>query len=500
MFSYLLALLQRFRAKPVLMIALAGLALLIASVLLTSFVRWLRRRREDRPDNWVGLVTGSAGNVLKVLAGLAVLAGLCLHLKFQATEFSRLRGGTSQRNYEAVKTIWGRPHIQRELDVALVRYTTKYFNRDGLEFDPAKLRAATRPIAYRRQKIEQHVPGNAILEADHEIRLAMNYRTKGNASYPGFELDCGFSYVIANLSGQDVVAKFTFPLPSRQGLVDRLTVTADRRVITNTNVSGDAVRWRQPLAAGQKMRLFVGYHSRGLDHIRLTPGSWRELRKYRVRMQLDGVAVADLNYPIGCMTPTRRKEVEGGAQLEWDLEHAVTRLGMGVILPKQKQAGYYVAKVLSASPRALVLLVAMVLVTHLATGRPIRYVLLVVLAASFCLYYLLMAHLGDYWPGLVGGMVIAGVALAALTALVQFARSDRFSAATTLVMFVLLCGLYPLIIISEYQGLLLTVLYVALLAYVIALLIRRRRAPQIEAAGGGGAVPAPGKLPAPAPL
>jgi len=484
MFSYLTRLVNQFYSKPIRSIVLVALALLILAVVLTSFLRWLRRRREDRPDSWVGLITASLSNVLKVLAGLGVLAGLCLCLRFQAEEFARLRGGVSQKNYDAVKTIWGRPHVQRELRAHLARYTKKYFNAEGLEFDPAKLKASSQPIAYRAVDIEEVMPGNPVVEADHEIDLHMNYRRKGNASYPGFEVDCRFTYLIRNHTGKEVVANFHFPFPVRQGLVDNLVVTFDRKRITDwMEIADDTATWRMPMAKDKEAALVISYHSRGLDHIRLEPAGGRVLRKYRVRMNCRGVNESDINYPIGCMTPTRKKAVAGGTLLEWDLENAATRLGMGVILPKEKQAGYYVAKVLRAAPWALVLLVTMVLVTHLATGRGVSYVLLILLGVSFHLYYLLMAHVADYRPGLLGAMVIAGAVLTSLTALLQFKRADRFNAGATTIFFVIFCVAWPLMAVSAHAGLLQTALHVALVGYVTVLLIcQRRPAPAAAAA------------------
>ena len=476
MFTYLLQILRRFQSRPVVSILIAALVILIVAVLLGSFIRWLRRRRQERPDNWVGLITGSLGDVLKVLIGLAILVALGLYLRFQSQEFARVRGGVSERNYEAVKAIWGRPHLQGELDVRFVQYTKKYFDKDGLEFDVEKLRATSQPIAYRAVDIEETISANPILEADHDIKLVMNYRRKGNASYPGFEVDCRFSYLIENASGKDVTAVFSFPLPRGQGLVDKLHVVLDDKDVGEwVTIVDEAARWKHDLAKGQKRRLTISYHSRGLDYIRLEPGAGRKLQKYLVRMSCQGVDEADINYPIGCMTPTRKEPQPGGTLLEWDLQQAVSRLGMGVILPKEKQEGYYVAQILAAAPWALVLLLAMVLVSHLATGRALQYAPLLLLAGALDLYYLLMAHIGDYWPGLVGGMIVSAIVLTALTALLWFKRADRFAAGSTVAFFAAFCVVYPLIVISDYEGLLMTILYVALLAYVTVLLIAARR-------------------------
>jgi len=213
--------LKRFYDQPVRTALIAALAVLIAAVLPGSFVRWLRRRRQDSPESWTGLVTGSVGAVIKVLVGLGILAGLCVHLSFQSKRFARLRGGVTQRNYEAVKSIWGRPHVQRELRVYLAYYTTHYFDKDDMELDAEKLKAATQPIGFRKEKTKHIIPGDPVIEADHQIIITKNYRKKGSAWYPCFETAFHLKYRVVNFSSREVNAVFDFPLPVRQGLVDK---------------------------------------------------------------------------------------------------------------------------------------------------------------------------------------------------------------------------------------------------------------------------------------
>jgi len=120
-------------------------------------------------------------------------------------------------------------------------------------------------------------------------------------------------------------------------------------------------------------------------------------------------------------------------------------------------------------------------VTHLATGGTPHWLPLALLAMGYHLYYLLMAHIGDYAPGLVGGMILSGLVLTALTALFQLVWCRRFHALATLALFAVFCIVYPLIRISDYEGLLLTVLYVAQLAFIIVLLIFFRPSEPIPA-------------------
>ena len=74
MFSYFSRFAYRFQDQPLRTAAMAALAILVLAIMLASVGRWLRRRRQDQPDRWPALVTGSLGAVLKVLIGLAVLA------------------------------------------------------------------------------------------------------------------------------------------------------------------------------------------------------------------------------------------------------------------------------------------------------------------------------------------------------------------------------------------------------------------------------------------
>jgi hypothetical protein len=476
LFSYLSRLLDRFHSAPLQKIVLAALALLVLGVAVSTVLRWLRRRRQDRPDRWPALLTALAGNVLKVLVGLAVLAGLCLHLRFSGEEFTRKRGGTSQRNYEAVKTIWGRPHVQNELYVKLAYYTTHFYDKDGLELDPAKLEAADEPIGFNKVDVEHDIPGNPIRSADHEIRLRPNYRRKGGAWYPGFEAEAAFRYRITNFADRDATAKLYFPLPERQGLVDNLRILVDGQPLpVKVNLECEKLQWKLPMARGESHDLIIAYHSRGLGHIRLRPDSGRKLGSYRVRMACAEIPIERIDYPIGCMTPTAIKPAGEGCVLDWRLDSAVTRLDMGIKVPDRSQPGYYIGRVLEGGAWGMVLLLAMVAVSVLIVRGEPRWIDLAILAFGYHLYYLLMAHLGDWLPGLAPGMLISAAVLSAVVAVYHLLCTPRATAWPAIGFFLLFTVAYPLIRVSEFEGLALTILYVALLAYVVARLVLRRR-------------------------
>jgi hypothetical protein len=476
MFSFLSRLLHQLESRPVKMALLVALGMLVSSIVLWTFINWLRRRRQYNPDSVVGLVTGSAGTLLKIFLGLAIVVAISLHLRYESVEFARKHGGVSQRNYDAVLSIWGGPYTQSEMGVNLCTYATHFYDKDGLELDADKLKATTQPIGFRRNDAETILPGNAIVQGRHEIVITRNERQKGGARYPGFETQCTFNYRVINFSDKDVVANFTFPMPAQQGVIDAFAVMIDGKGLDQKLVlTKDNAKWQLSMTPGKGLDVLVSYKSRGMDFLKLEPDGAKGLGNYSVQMTCKNMNKSDYSSPIGCMTPMVMEQNGGDLVLKWNLGQAVTRLGMGIILPRPQQESYYVGKVLDAAPFGLVLLGVMILATYLAAGTPMNWVVLLLLAAGYHLYYLLMANVGDYWPGLVGGMAIAGAVLWLLMAILHLKTTRRFTAWASLAMFAVFCFAYPLMQISDYAGLLQTILYVALLAYVIGLVLWQKR-------------------------
>ena len=475
MFSYLRSLVVEYHSKPAVSFLTLAVALLICSVLLVSAVQWLKRRRQHQPTHWTSLITGSLSNVLKTLIGIVVLVVLCLYMRYESSEFSRKQGGMSDRNYQAVQMIWGRPHVQNELSARLYTTTTKYYDKDGLEFDAEKLKNSEKLIAYNERTVQQTLTGNWIRKANHQIDLTMNYRTKGGASYPGFEVDCVFRYALTNSSKKDADASIQFPMPQRQGLVDHLKFLVDGKDITPlVSISSSSISYPCSLKSGQSIQVEIQYHSRGLGHIQILPGSSHKLDSYELTMNCRGVDGSRIDYPVGCMTPSVKSQAGDDLLLQWSLKDAVTRFGMGAILPKRKAPSANAASMLKAAPWGLLLLVGMVLSTHLLTRRPIAYALLLVLSLTYVAAHLLMANIGDYAPGVLGGLIIAGAVLTSLTGVLWLRRTDRLMAISTIVFFVIFTIGWPFISVQNTGDLLKSILYVLLLGWIVYLLVRQR--------------------------
>ena len=161
--------------------------------------------------------------------------------------------------------------------------------------------------------------------------------------------------------------------------------------------------------------------------------------------------------------------------LEWDMTSAATSLGMGVILPDIKQPGWYVARLLHEAPLGLALLAASLVVTWLLLGRETDLFSLGILVVAYYLFYTLVAYLSDHLTSFTACFVLAALATLVLTAgYLWLGWGRRFASHQTLALVAAFTVYYPLaVVMDEYTGLMVQVLYWALAAYAAGLAVTR---------------------------
>jgi len=468
-------------AKSLLWIAflvLAGCVVMLSN-------RTIREKiRGSGSEGTVGTLWGAAANLFRALVGLGLMGLLCLHLVAQSREFDRLHGRVSEANLAAVRLIWGRPHVQRELSVnhyyETVEVTSETYDASGENV-----------INQKKQTVTKLWPQNSIQAADVRVGIAMNYRRKGSAYYTCYESANAFRYDVVNFADIPTEARFVFPLQSDQGLIENLRVAVDGVELgKELSYESSRIEWKMPMQPQQTATVEVSYNCRGMDYYYYQMPTLREIRSFAMTMDLAGVDTSQLDYPYGCMTPMKITPITSGGKpgtrLEWHLDRALTTRGMGVTLPDKKQPGYHVARLLRQSPLGLMLLVVMLLVTRIYTDKPIELVPLAMMALAYYLFYTLMANLSDYGPGFTGSFLIAFLLLGGLVAAMQFRWDGRgFVTYATVGFFGFFTLIYPLIQVwREHTGLLLNLVYVLLLAYAAVLAIRHRIRATSDATNG----------------
>ncbi len=490
-------------------VALAGAVLLLLSR------AWRRGVREaEAAGGWKAVGLGLVDGLLTLIIGATLVAALGAALLVQSGLFQEHHGQVTQRNYHAVQTNWGPPHEQRELQVAhyVTDEETALVFPDGREMvidpdaPPTNLPTGEQAPTRIVRKVRRRVAQNSLVEGTVAIDVRMDYRPKGSAYYTCYEDEWTLDYVVRNRADRATEAEFELGLPADQGVFRDLVVQVDGADWGPKLVrSGGAQTWTLPMEPGQTVKVHVHFASRGMEYLRYTPAHMARRDRYAVRMRIfpdtadagepargkqQFVWTEDMAVPIGCMTPTVRTDSPSEGEpmvLAWDLASAATTFGMGVILPDIKQPGYYVTRLLHEAPLGLAVLAAALVGSWMLIGRRTDLFTLGLLATSYTLFYTFVAYLSDHltsFPACFALAALASLAVAGLYLWLGWGRT--FPAHQTLALVVVMTVYYPLaVVLDQYTGFLLQMLYWALAAYAavlaVARLMRQRE---------GGAAPA----------
>ncbi len=377
---------------------------LMVTTAVVLFGTAFRAREETSGDLWPWvrrIIEASVGAVLFI----GLLWAFRAILNDNVATFHSTHGSASETNQYSAWSIWGRPHTQVELTVNHSREVEieEEIPRD----DP------TQPPLYRKVTERQNVPQNSIVGFDGNVEMYLSEREKGYALYSGYIIDVTLDYDIVNDSAFETDATFTFPLTPGQTLFENFVIKMDGRDLTSDLRFGqDVVSWTAKMKPHQQSQVIITYSSRGMDYFYYQIPVQREINNFILTLTIDRLPVSLLNYPYGVITPTEIKPTSDGrgSILTWELDHAITVAGMGVALIQPQQPGAQVLRVLAISPYALTLLGAMLALTMLIWGLPVRFLDLALLSAVYTMQFLLMAAISDYFFGFWGALAV-GAAL-----------------------------------------------------------------------------------------
>lgn len=349
-----------------------------------------------------------------VAAGLflAILWGVRLQLNNVERAFLREHGRVTEVNLQSVRSIWGRPHVQHELDV---NHTVVVKLQEELP-----RRYPDEPPRFVTKTVTRDIEQNSIVKTRGTVTIKMNYRRKGSAYYTCFEDQCDFAYTVRNFADRKTTANFRFPMSRGQTLFLDFQVVVDGQDFSSQlSFRGDDVGWNIPMVPGQQSTIRVRYKSRGMETWYYQITEAREIRDFKLVMNLPDVPRERLNYPEGCLTPTEIAVEGRGSVLTWALDRAVTTRGMGVELPAARQPGNLVARMLQYAWRGAMLLLVGLTVSILGGSVRIGLLRLGLVGGAYCAQFMLVAALSDSRLGFVlalslGALVAIVLSLVAL--------------------------------------------------------------------------------------
>jgi hypothetical protein len=431
-----------------------------------AFWPWARR-----------LLEASAGALLF----LGLLWGFRAILNNNISTFNATHGSLSDASLQSAQSIWGRPHVQRELQVA--HFIEKTVQEEIPREDP------TLPPIYRDVQVREQVPQNSLLGFTGVVTLTLSEREKGYALYNGYLIDARFNYQTVNDSDLETDAVYAFPLSPGQTLYENFTILVDGQDISpQLRFSQDLVSWTRRMQPQQHSTVAVSYSSRGMESFYYQIPVQREIRGGLLVVTIDRLPVSLLNYPEGVLTPSEVQPTADGAGsiLTWRLDRAITVAGMGVALLQPEQPGAQVLRVLRNGPYALTLLGAMLALTLVILGRPLNFLELGLLAGAYCVEFLIMAAISDYFLGFWGSLIAGALLTGLLTVLLFHRRTTRGLRALIYGLVAFFTLVYPLAGLLDQvtqRNAFDALVQVALILYLFGVVLYRQTRPAAPAAG-----------------
>jgi hypothetical protein len=348
------------------------------------------KRAKGIPEKFWPLLGIFVRALLEVLLFLGLLWAFRAILNNNILTFNSTHGSLSEISRESAQSIWGRPHMQRELDIS-------------------------------------ELPQNSIIGFRGDVVLTASEREKGYALYSGYIIDARYEYHVINNLEVKRRAEFRFPLSPDQTMHDDFIVTVDGKDISSELEirRDDWVSWKHEMRPGQESTIVVSYRSRGMDTFYYQIPTQRHIQDFILTLTIDRLPVDLLNYPERCLTPTEIQATKDkkGSILTWQLDSAITKSGMGVSFPQPEQPGAQVLRVLVNSPYAITLLATMLALTLLILGRPVHFIDLALLSAAYCVQFLIMASVSDFFFGFWGSLIL-GILLTMVMTYLLFRRLE----------------------------------------------------------------------------
>jgi hypothetical protein len=433
----LISLAQDFlNREPTLALVLGG------SFVAAFFTAVLRTHRPERPRNplqAVGLRLLQTGWAL-ILVGFLMCAVVVMKrcLNEALSDFRQTHGRVSEANYEAVQTIWGPEQSQQELAVQ-VGYDEEVTER--VEFDDP-----TKPALIKKHTEHRTVAGNAFESARHDVTLRQNPRQKGSAIYPGYETEAAFTYKLRYPGDRDATASIRFPMPSASMVANDLVVNLNgASALSQMEIKNGALVLELDVQKGWTADLEIKFKSRGVSYWYFQISEPRVIRDFTLTLHLPDLPKDKLNYPEGCMTPTKITPTadKRGCDLVYRLGDAVSTKGMGIALSRPEQPGKIMDAVLAETPTAWTLLFAATIFGLSLAGIRMAVLFDILVGAAAVFAYGLLGNFHDIVFGFWGSAVVVLVPLFALLAW-MLTRAVAGSAGKLLAIELVLFGiLYP---------------------------------------------------------
>lgn len=296
-----------------------------------------------------------------------------------ATIFSRTYDSDSTLKGE-VASLWGAPQTQSPPAATVERKVPKTTET----IENGKLKVVTESVL-----TTETLP----LESSRvDVQLGLEHRQKGLLWYSTYRVGFEGVYAFRNTTNQDKVT-FTLKFPAERAIYDDLVFTVDGAPVVLTNGNNAAVG-TVAVKAGETATLRVAYRSQGLNDWRYNfGGDVAQVRDFRLLMRTD---FKEIDFPENTLSPSEKRETDGGWELEWNYKNLVSGFQIGMAMPEKLQPGPLAGRISLFAPVSLFFFFFLMFIITTMRGIELHPMNYFFLATAFFSFHLLLAYLVDH--------------------------------------------------------------------------------------------------------
>lgn len=227
-----------------------------------------------------------------------------------------------------------------------------------------------------------------------DVALDLEHRQKGLLWYSTYKVAFAGIYGFRNATETERNVNFVLNFPTSSAIYDDLVFTVDGTPVSVRNEANAAIG-SVKLAAGQSVRLAVGYRSQGLNEWRYSFGSKdvAQVRDFTLQMKTN---FKDIDFPDNTLSPSEKYQNGAGWDLKWSYKNLVSGYQIAMVMPEKLQPGPLAGRISFFAPVSLFFFFFIMLIITTMRGIELHPMNYFFLATAFFSFHLLLAYLVDH--------------------------------------------------------------------------------------------------------
>ena len=355
----------------------------------------------------------------RILAIVAVFLGATAAWAILAAITTQRTSTQGDKLGPEVQNLWGRPQTQLS-PATTFHWTTSLQVAETVEED-GKTQHVTKTVEDEHQR--DVLPSATTIGA----AIHLDHRLKGLLWYALYDVtfDGAWTYVHDGSESGRLEIAFAFPVPD--AAYDDFRFVIDGHDLARlARPDKGRFSYRLDLRPGQTVTLQVHYRSRGLDQWVYQPASdgVASLQNFVLTLDCD---FADIDYPVGAMSPSRRQRAGDSWRLTWNFKQVLTGQNMGLLMPRRLQPGALATSLATSAPVSLLLFFIVLFVLSVRYRLDIHPLNYLAIASAFFSFHLLFSYSVDHLQIVPAFVLASAASIFLVVSYLRLVVSPRFA-------------------------------------------------------------------------